>query len=71
MNIEHKDWKHVEGCNFHGKWVRDMDREELYALIDHLMKHANRQRSEYLAFINALRDTKRKRGGAFQRWLFG
>jgi hypothetical protein len=61
-----KDWKHIENCNFHGKWVRDMDRYELYALIDHLMTDANKQRSECVMLMNALCDKK-----ARWRWLFG
>lgn len=64
-------WDHVEGCNFYGKWVRDMNREELYALIDYLMKDANSQRKECVTLMNALCDTKRKKGGAFYSWLFG
>jgi hypothetical protein len=66
-----KDWQRIEGCNFQGKWVRDMDRNELYAVIDYLLNDNRQQRNECVMMMNALCDTRRRRGGAFMKWLFG
>jgi hypothetical protein len=53
------------------KRIGDMTREELYKTIRHLFAERSQQRTDSRLMMEALRDTKRGKGGAFQRWLFG
>jgi hypothetical protein len=54
-----------------GKWVRDMSRDELLEFLRYVLNDNQRQRAECVSMMNALCDSKRSKGGAFMRWLFG
>jgi hypothetical protein len=54
-----------------GKWVRDMNRDELLELLRYVLNDNQKQRQECVMMMGALCDSKRKKGGSFYSWLFG
>lgn len=61
----------VGKANFHGKHLSEMSREELMDVIGYLFDERQRDKAECAAMMRALCDQRRKRGGAYWRWLFG